>query len=656
MHLTVAVATYRRPDELVRCLEATCPQVRHEVSAGALSGADVLVVDNDREPSAESAVRALADPLVRYVHEPRPGISAARNRALTESAATDLVVFLDDDETPRPGWLAALLAARERYRADAVVGRVVSDLGGQPDAWITASRFFERPRRTTGTAMPVAATNNLLLDRRVVERLGLRFADRYGLTGGGDTHFTRRFTAAGASLVWCDEAVVVDHVPPERVTRSWVLSRARRMGNSQMVVALDLAGSTPARARAAVRALAHGGARVAVGTAMRGLGTLTGSAHRAARGEIVVQRGVGMAAAVLGRRVSEYARPAQTTAGEDAGSPQGPLRVLCSFPDPRPTTNPYITMLLRALRATSGLEVGTFRWSAALLRRWDVFHAHWPETLVTGGSPLRRTVRQGLFWLLLLSFRVRGTVVVQTVHNVQPHEQHGAPVRAGLAVLRRSTTARIALNPHTAALIGRSCVLIPHGDYVSWFADHPRQDPQRGAIAFAGLVRAYKNVTGLVTAFRATERPGMSLRVLGRPDSEALEREIVQAADGDPRISLELRFVDDAELVAAVTGAQVLALPYEDFHNSGTALLALSLDRPVLVPDNEISRDLAAEVGEGWVRRFDAELGPEDLLAAVEQPLPEGRPDLSRRSWARVGEAHRDVYRTAVRARRERRS
>ena len=51
-------------------------------------------------------------------------------------------------------------------------------------------------------------------------------------------------------------------------------------------------------------------------------------------------------------------------------------------------------------------------------------------------------------------------------------------------------------------------------------------------------------------------------------------------------------------------------LPYRHMHNSGAALTALSLDRPVLVPETDVNRDLARETGPGWVVTFAGELRP----------------------------------------------
>ena len=45
-----------------------------------------------------------------YRSEPTPGVVAVRNRALAEADGRDLLIFLDDDQTPSSGWLAALVA------------------------------------------------------------------------------------------------------------------------------------------------------------------------------------------------------------------------------------------------------------------------------------------------------------------------------------------------------------------------------------------------------------------------------------------------------------------------------------------------------------------------------------------------------------------
>src|SRR4051794_41594780 len=113
------MATFRRPERLAAAIPALIEQGKQ-----LSSPARILLVDNDPEQSAQDAVRPWLGPTVDYVWEPEPGIAAARNRAIDESAESDLLVFIDDDEIPQPGWLAALVQAWREWGCAAVAGPV----------------------------------------------------------------------------------------------------------------------------------------------------------------------------------------------------------------------------------------------------------------------------------------------------------------------------------------------------------------------------------------------------------------------------------------------------------------------------------------------------------------------------------------------------
>ncbi len=307
--VVVAVLTYRRPTDLAALLPDLVDQA---CSVGA--DCRLLVVDNDTTGSARALVQGWADAThgvrVDYAHEPRPGIAAARNRALDEAGTAELLVFIDDDERPAAGWLAALLDVRSATGATGVVGPVVSEFAVAPGPWLTAGRFFDRHRWATGTRLEVAATNNLLLDLHQVRRLGLRFDERFGLTGGSDTLFTRQLVQRGGVLVWCDEALVVDRVPAERLTRRWVLQRAYRSGNSWALTTLVLAGTHRGALGHRLALVREGLVRALGGGAEAMLGGLLGNPAHSARGRRTLARGTGMLAGATGRTYAEYARSA----------------------------------------------------------------------------------------------------------------------------------------------------------------------------------------------------------------------------------------------------------------------------------------------------------------------------------------------------------
>lgn len=306
--LTVAVLTYQRPEQLRAGLPLILEQVVDVQTVGV--EADILVVDNDPTGSAETIVSVLSSDRVRYVVEAKPGISAARNRALAEAAESDLLVFIDDDERPRENWLGELISMWRDTHAAAVTGLVISEFDGELDPWIAAGRFFHRARRPSGTNINVAATNNLLLDMRQVGHHQVEFDNRFGLIGGEDTLFSRSLSSRGARIVWCGESIVTDVVPVSRMTRRWVLARAWSHGNSAALVEVHLSPCRVRRLRTRVTLLAGGLARIAGGGGRFVAGLLLRSPRHQARGLRALCRGAGFVAGGMGIAYLEYGRSA----------------------------------------------------------------------------------------------------------------------------------------------------------------------------------------------------------------------------------------------------------------------------------------------------------------------------------------------------------
>lgn len=312
LRTTVAVLTFRRPDEIKELLPLLIQQaeeVDHRADGAQL--VDVLVVDNDPAGGAARVIAKFESHRLRYANEERPGIAAARNRALDESAESDLLVFIDDDERPVGHWLALLLEAQRKSRAVAVAGKVVSEFGGTLDPWIVAGGFFDRSHRSglpSGALIDSAATNNLLLDLRQIRQLGLRFETKFGLSGGEDTLFTRQLSQYGGEIVWCAEAVVTDRVPTDRMTRRYVLKRSWSHGNSTTVIDLFISPEGFRRLIVRIRSCGRGLLRILGGAARSLIGTITRSTHHQARGLRTVMRGAGMVSGAFGHVYMEYAR------------------------------------------------------------------------------------------------------------------------------------------------------------------------------------------------------------------------------------------------------------------------------------------------------------------------------------------------------------
>ncbi len=298
----LAVATRGRPEGLARLLAAVA---RLTPPAGVAFR--VLVVDNSAA-GAEArrwAGAAFPHPLEAR-HEPRRGLSAARNAALAGAlgSGVEALAFLDDDEEPAPGWLDAHLAALAATGAAASLGAVRARHAAPPPAWVAAGGFLDLSGPARHAEMPFGATSNILFRLAPVVRTGLRFDPAYDLTGGEDTAFFAAYRAAGGRIVFAPDALAWEDVAPARATLGWLWRRWRRTGQTSARLLIARRGRGAA--------LGGGALRLAAGLALWAAALPLARAGRPAlwaRGARICARGAGFVDAARGRLTAEYGAP-----------------------------------------------------------------------------------------------------------------------------------------------------------------------------------------------------------------------------------------------------------------------------------------------------------------------------------------------------------
>jgi glycosyltransferase involved in cell wall biosynthesis len=230
-HITICVCTFRRPELLRSLLEDL-----REQETGGLFSYSILIVDNDRERSANDVVCEFAAsqsvPIEYYV-EPGQNIALARNKAV-EHAGGDFVVFIDDDESPIQRWLLTLLEACDKYNVDGVLGPVHPRYAEPPPAWVVEGKFYDRPTYPTGLVIDwrKGRTGNTFLKREVFAGLAVPFRPEFRT--GEDQDFFRRVIEKGYNFIWCNEAVAYEIVPAIRWSRSFMLKRALLRGYTSL--------------------------------------------------------------------------------------------------------------------------------------------------------------------------------------------------------------------------------------------------------------------------------------------------------------------------------------------------------------------------------------------------------------------------------------
>lgn len=238
---TVAICTANRSALLAESLAALLPLLDATTS-------EVLVVDNgssDDTPRMLAELVAAHPRTVRAVREERPGLSAARNRAVRE-ARGDLLLFLDDDAVPAPGWLEAYVTAFGETRAAAAGGPVEPIFGGALPDWLD-DRFlpyltaWDRGQEVVSlryNELPRGA--NMGFRRALFEVYG-DFLEQLQRKGSGlrtceDIEFCLRLERGGEEILYLPNAFVRHHVAKQRLTVAWMGARFAGQGFSEAII------------------------------------------------------------------------------------------------------------------------------------------------------------------------------------------------------------------------------------------------------------------------------------------------------------------------------------------------------------------------------------------------------------------------------------
>lgn len=287
LSLSIVIPTFRRESRLVPLFRALEEQV-----ATLELPVEVVLVDNSPEGSAAGVERP---GFLRYVHEPRPGVAQARNRGVAEARGTH-VVFLDDDELPAPGWLAAFAAAAARGDL-ACFGAIEPAFESDPPPALRQplERLFSRRLAAVSGAdvsslRAYLGSGNSMFAHALLSRMDPPFDIAFN-GGGEDVWLFRQLVDDhGVTLVWCPEALVREIVPASRVTMRFL--RHRRFGDGQLRCLIE-SGAGGARGAARVGFWMAAGAAQLVLLGLGSLAVRPVSAALAARLELAATGGAG---------------------------------------------------------------------------------------------------------------------------------------------------------------------------------------------------------------------------------------------------------------------------------------------------------------------------------------------------------------------------
>ncbi|MEJ2416608.1 MAG: glycosyltransferase family 4 protein [Exilibacterium sp.] len=331
--------------------------------------------------------------------------------------------------------------------------------------------------------------------------------------------------------------------------------------------------------------------------------------------------------------------------------------------------NPYNFLLYQAMGEecrVSEFDGRKFRIDGA-----DILHMHWPK-------PLQDQRRWRMRWRcgrLLLAFdrlHAQGRKLVWTIHNLHPHKSmHSDLVEGFMQKLVAKTDGLIfhSADNRDEFLLAYPeaekipATVIPHMHYGNLYDIEDREQARRRwsigkeewVLGVFGKIRPHKGVETLVRLMEQVlkQQSGKSWRLFlaDSPGETSISKELKYHLDSEPSTIHLLRHIEEQEISSLFASFDVVILPYEQILNSGTALLALSLGRPIVAPEIGSLPDLRNRFS-NWVYLYPPPLTVEKLKQALEwvkaRNRPDEKPDLSALEPAAVARATEHFYRTVL--------
>jgi glycosyltransferase involved in cell wall biosynthesis len=328
--------------------------------------------------------------------------------------------------------------------------------------------------------------------------------------------------------------------------------------------------------------------------------------------------------------------------------------------------NPYTALLYEHV-IPFVREISDYHHLRLMPKNVDIIHVHWPDLTISGRNLPRVAARS--MWLLgrLAIGKLNGAKIIWTVHNLVPHDHSNRYLSriywklffdlldgAIFLTARAREQARSVL----PALHEKPVAIIPHGHYRPVMAattyQHGKrlsrekhQLPQDQFIyLYFGRLRDYKNVEQLVQEFLALNEPDALLLIAGFCGANEERRQwLLEVAAAHKNIRLDLRHVPEATLFEYLEACDLVVLPFKKILNSGSVMMALSADRPVVAPHIGSVAEVADQVGRDWLISYDGAFDRQALVAGriaaskARSPL-----DLSFFDWQPIARQTADFY------------
>ncbi|MGF7046848.1 glycosyltransferase involved in cell wall biosynthesis [Paenibacillus sp. DS2015] len=230
----------------------------------------------------------------------------------------------------------------------------------------------------------------------------------------------------------------------------------------------------------------------------------------------------------------------------------------------------------------------------------DIVHIHWIHHAYQNRNPLLFIVKSFILICTMLYLKLRNIQLVWTIHNLYPHHvKYPRMERFMRTIICRFSSKLIVASESIKSKVMKEfkvpenkVFVVKHGHYVGVYKSQGIDFRQQYHIhesadvyLFLGAILAYKGVEDLIEAFNAVKTKDTFLIIAGKADSE-MASYLKQVKDME-NIILDIRFIPNEEVADLISAVDVMVMPYKEITTSGSAILGLSFQKLIVMPDND---------------------------------------------------------------------
>jgi glycosyltransferase involved in cell wall biosynthesis len=234
----------------------------------------------------------------------------------------------------------------------------------------------------------------------------------------------------------------------------------------------------------------------------------------------------------------------------------------------------------------------------------DIVHLHWLDFYINAPKKGYKLLACIKFLLDIILVRMLGVKIVWTVHNQVSHDDKFSELESWTREILSKLVNGIIFHSYSSLKLvetdskfnSQKAIVIPHGHYREVYGASVNSIDARKQLGLPltgriymniGFLKPYKKIEKLIDIWKNNQDifADDTLVIAGRPVNHSYYLELQELSKDIPGLILIPKFIESSKIHLFFSAADVIVFPFEKILTSGSLILAMSYNKPIIAPD-----------------------------------------------------------------------